>query len=57
MDELHRHLFSVLMDREWKLGVAARSTWHYWAGSMNASPTTPSRSHGESSSKPPENSL
>ena len=23
MDELHRHLFSVLMDREWKYGVAA----------------------------------
>jgi phosphate transport system protein len=23
MDELHRHLFSVLMDREWKHGVAA----------------------------------
>ena len=23
MDDLHRHLFSVLMDREWKHGVAA----------------------------------
>src|SRR5580693_8133509 len=23
MDDLHRHLFSVLMDREWKYGVAA----------------------------------
>ena len=23
MDELHRHLFTVLMDREWKHGVAA----------------------------------
>jgi len=23
MDELHRHLFSVMMDREWKYGVAA----------------------------------
>ena len=23
MDNLHRHLFSVLMDREWKHGVAA----------------------------------
>jgi hypothetical protein len=23
MDELHRHLFGVLMDREWKHGVAA----------------------------------
>jgi len=22
MDDLHRHLFSVLMDREWKHGVA-----------------------------------
>lgn len=23
MDDLHRHLFSVLMDREWRHGVAA----------------------------------
>ncbi len=23
MDDLHRHLFSVMMDREWKHGVAA----------------------------------
>jgi phosphate transport system protein len=23
MDDLHRHLFTVLMDREWKHGVAA----------------------------------
>jgi phosphate transport system protein len=23
MDNLHRHLFSVLMDREWKHGVAS----------------------------------
>ncbi len=23
MDDLHRHLFSVLMDREWKHGVTA----------------------------------
>src|SRR5690349_21000319 len=23
MDELHRHLFTVLMDRQWKHGVAA----------------------------------
>ncbi|MGA8548135.1 MAG: PhoU domain-containing protein, partial [Mycobacterium sp.] len=23
MDDLHRHLFNVLMDREWKHGVAA----------------------------------
>jgi len=23
MDDLHRHLFSVMMDREWKYGVAA----------------------------------
>ncbi len=23
MDDLHRHLFSLLMDREWKYGVAA----------------------------------
>ena len=23
MDELHRHLFTVLIDREWKHGVAA----------------------------------
>jgi phosphate transport system protein len=23
MDDLHRHLFTVLMDREWKYGVAA----------------------------------
>jgi phosphate transport system protein len=23
MDELHRHLFTVLMDQEWKHGVAA----------------------------------
>jgi phosphate transport system protein len=23
MDELHRHLFTILMDREWKHGVAA----------------------------------
>ncbi len=23
MDDLHRHLFTVMMDREWKHGVAA----------------------------------
>ena len=23
MDDLHRHLFSVLMDREWRHGVAS----------------------------------
>ena len=53
MDELHRHLFTVLMDREWTHGVAAPSTSPCWAATTNASPTTPSRSPAASSSKPP----
>ena len=43
MDDLHRHLFSVLMDREWKHGVAAAVDVRCWAGSTSASPIMPSK--------------
>lgn len=48
MDELHRHLFTVLMDREWKHGVATAVDITLLgrflsADSMNASPITPSK--------------
>ena len=51
MDELHRQLFTVLMDREWKHGVPPLSMSRCSAGSTSASPTTPSRSAGGSSSR------
>ena len=53
MDELHRQLFTVLMDREWKHGVRPRSMSRCSAASTSASPTTPSRSAGGWSFRPP----
>ncbi len=54
MDDLHRHLFTVLMDREWKHGVtAAVDVTLLSAGSTSVSPIMRSRSRGGSSSRPP----
>ena len=41
MDDLHRHLFTVLMDRDWDHGAAAAVDVTLLGRYMNASPTTP----------------
>lgn len=54
MNELHQQLFAVLQDLDWPYGVPAAVDVTCWDGSMNASPTTPSRSGAASSFKQPE---
>ena len=44
MDHLHRHLFTMLMDNSGTTASRPPSTSRCWAGSTNASPTTPWRS-------------
>jgi phosphate transport system protein len=53
MDDLHRQLFTVLMDREWKHGVPAAVDVALLGRFTSASPTTPSRSAGGLSSRRP----
>jgi hypothetical protein len=43
MDNLHRHLLAVLMDRNWKHGVPAAVDVALLAASTSASPITPWR--------------
>jgi len=44
MDDLYRHLFSVLIDREWKHSISAGVETALLAVSTSASPTTPWKS-------------
>jgi phosphate transport system protein len=52
MDDLHRQLFGLLMDPEWKYGVAAAVDVTLLGATTNVSLTMPSRSDAESSSRP-----
>ena len=49
MDDLHRHMFTVLMGQTGRTASLPRSTSRCWPGSTSATPTTPSPSPGGSS--------
>ena len=53
-DDLHRHLFTVLVDRNAKHGVAAAVDATLLGRYYECFATTPSRSGAASSSRPPE---
>jgi phosphate transport system protein len=53
MDELHRHLFTVLMDRDWKYSVATAADVTLLSRYYERFADHAVESAGESSSKPP----